>query len=84
MAVFAIGDLHLSFARPKPMEVFGDSWIRHAEKIADNWKAVVGDKDTVLIPGDISWALRMDDADVDLKFIRGLPGNKILSRGNHD
>ena len=84
MAVFAIGDLHLSFARPKPLEVFGDSWIRHAEKIADNWKAVVGDKDTVLIPGDISWALRMDDADVDLKFIRGLPGNKILSRGNHD
>jgi predicted phosphohydrolase len=84
MALFALGDLHLSFANPKPMEIFGSVWNRHEEKIARGWQRVIGPKDLVIIPGDISWALRLAEAVPDLNWLGGLLGQKLLIRGNHD
>lgn len=66
------------------MEVFGQSWANHAERIKKYWKAVVCEEDTVVVPGDISWAMRLDEAYDDLKFIDELPGTKIIGKGNHD
>ncbi len=81
-----MGDLHLSMGcvKPKPMEVFGDRWKDHSEKIRKRWQAVVGLNDTVVIPGDISWALDIREVTEDIKFIDSLPGKKIISKGNHD
>jgi len=84
MRVFAIGDLHLDSTLQKPMDIFGDNWINHEQKIIGNWKTTVSDDDLVLIPGDISWALRIEDANKDLEIINNLPGKKVLIRGNHD
>lgn len=84
MRIFAIGDLHLSFSADKPMHVFGSVWENHAERLAEAWKQSVGAEDLVLIPGDISWAMRLSDAAADLAFIDALPGTKVLLRGNHD
>ncbi len=84
MSLFAIGDLHLSFNTDKPMDIFGENWVNHANKIKENWLQKIEDKDIVLIPGDISWAMRFDDALTDLKWINDLPGKKVLIRGNHD
>lgn len=84
MTIFAIGDLHLSHAVPKPMDVFGDTWTNHTQHIESNWNAQVLDTDTVLIPGDISWAMTLQEALPDLKWIGSLPGNKVMIRGNHD
>jgi len=82
--VFTISDLHLSFSRPKPMDIFGDHWINHPRKIANRWKEKVQDTDVVLIGGDISWAMKLADAILDLEFIDELPGQKVIIRGNHD
>lgn len=84
MAIFGISDLHLSFANPKPMDIFGPAWEDHAEKIRRNWTNVVSQSDTVLLPGDLSWAMRLPEAMPDLNFVADLPGNKVLIRGNHD
>ncbi|MHB0913579.1 MAG: metallophosphoesterase [Armatimonadota bacterium] len=84
MAIYAISDLHLSLAEPKPMDIFGPVWKDHAEKIRRNWDEVVGPEDTVLIPGDVSWGLRFEDAVPDLEFVAERPGLKVLTRGNHD
>ncbi len=84
MALYAIGDLHLSGGTDKPMDIFGDQWVRHQEKIKENWQRLVTIKDTVLIPGDISWAMNMEQVMVDLNWIHELKGRKILLRGNHD
>ena len=86
MSIFAIGDPHLSFAPgvDKPMDVFGEEWKDHAEKIKKSWLASVGDEDTVVIAGDISWGLKMEEAMADLKWIDALPGKKIMLKGNHD
>lgn len=84
MALYAIGDLHLSFSSDKPMDVFGEHWSNYEEKIKESWLECVSDSDTVLIPGDISWAMKLDQAMVDLEWIHKLPGRKILLRGNHD
>ena len=83
-SVFAISDLHLSFARPKPMAKFGPHWENHADRIAHAWRKAVGPDDVVLIPGDISWATRLGEAVPDLHWVGALPGRKILVRGNHD
>ena len=83
MAVFAISDLHLP-ARVKPMDVFGEHWKNHFERIRADWLARVGEGDLVLLPGDLSWAMRLEDAIEDLNSIAALPGQKILLRGNHD
>lgn len=83
MTVYAIGDLHLP-AEEKPMDVFGDHWIDHFERISEDWRARVQDDDVVLIPGDITWAMQLDAAKPDLASIGALPGRKVLTRGNHD
>ncbi|MDR2163916.1 MAG: metallophosphoesterase [Clostridiales Family XIII bacterium] len=82
--LFAIGDLHLSFTSEKPMGIFGPKWDDHYIKIEQNWRATVSDEDTVFILGDISWALKFDEAEADLEWIHSLPGRKVLLKGNHD
>lgn len=82
--VFAISDLHLSFAKPKPMDVFGSHWLDHPNRIAQAWNKMVGHEDVVVISGDISWAMKLQGAFVDLEFIDALPGQKVMVRGNHD
>jgi predicted phosphohydrolase len=84
VALYAIGDLHLSLSVDKPMDIFGEAWVRHEEKIKESWLSLVKEEDTVLIPGDISWATAFEEAAVDLAWIDDLPGRKILLRGNHD
>ncbi len=85
MAIYAISDLHLSRAVPnKSMELFGKDWENYEQKIEDNWRATVKENDTVLIPGDISWALDLNAAYEDFAYINSLPGNKIIIKGNHD
>ncbi|WP_101773357.1 metallophosphoesterase [Peptostreptococcus faecalis] len=84
MKLFAIGDLHLSGAVDKPMNIFGDNWIGHDKIIFDDWKEKVSNEDVVLIVGDISWASKLQDARVDLDRISECPGKKYLIRGNHD
>lgn len=84
MAIYAIGDLHLSFAVDKPMDVFGDNWENHADKIRNNWIEKVKPEDTVILPGDFSWATYLEESKSDFEFLNSLPGRKILSKGNHD
>ncbi|MGI5949037.1 metallophosphoesterase [Peptoniphilus sp.] len=82
--IYAIGDLHFDFSKEKPMDIFGLNWENHEEKIIDNWKKTVKEDDLVLLPGDISWGLKLEDARLDLERIDNLPGIKIISKGNHD
>ena len=84
MTIYAIGDLHLPGGDDKSMAVFGAHWEGHWEKIAADWHGRVGEEDIVLIPGDISWAMHLENALPDLMAIGALPGRKILLRGNHD
>ena len=84
MQIYAIADLHLSLTSEKPMDVFGEAWRDHTEKLERNWRARVSEDDLVLIPGDISWAMQLQAALPDLSFIGSLPGKKILLKGNHD
>lgn len=84
MQIFAIGDTHLSRARPKPMDIFGEQWRNHDEQIRENWNSVATDADILLIAGDISWALRLEEARADLDFLAGFRGRKLLLKGNHD
>ncbi|UBV43905.1 metallophosphoesterase [Deinococcus taeanensis] len=84
MRVYAIADLHLAFTTPKPMTVFGSQWAGHPQAIFDEWRAAVRDEDLVLLPGDLSWAMRLPDALQDLAPVAALPGTKVLLRGNHD
>ncbi len=82
--LFAISDLHLGFYNNKTMDIFGEKWYAHAEKIKENWLKRVTPEDTVLVCGDVSWGMRLNEADVDLIFLEELPGKKILVQGNHD
>jgi predicted phosphohydrolase len=84
MNVYAIGDLHLSLTADKPMDIFGGNWEGHFEKIKSDWLEKVEKEDIVLIPGDISWAMKLSDALVDLNALAALPGKKVFIRGNHD
>ena len=84
MAIYAIGDLHLSFSVDKPMDIFGNNWENHAEKIRNNWIEKVKPEDTVILPGDFSWATYLEDTKADFEFLNSLPGKKIMSKGNHD
>ena len=84
MRLFAIGDLHLSGGDDKPMDVFGPQWDRHFFHISEQWRKKVGEEDLVLIPGDISWAMRLEEAREDLEANAALPGRMILCKGNHD
>ncbi len=84
MKIFAISDLHLSLACDKPMDVFGGRWENYIQKIVDNWKEKVSDDDLVLIAGDISWAMKIEEVYDDLNWIDNLPGKKIIIKGNHE
>lgn len=84
MSIYVIGDLHLSFKNPKPMNIFGDNWDNHEEKIKHDWLSKVKEEDTVVLAGDFSWAMKIEDALEDFQYINELPGKKILLKGNHD
>lgn len=84
MLIFAIGDLHFDNTGEKPMDVFGENWLNHEEKIIDNWKSIVKNDDLTLLAGDTSWALKLEEAYEDLLKIDELPGRKIIIKGNHD
>ena len=83
MSLYTISDLHLSLSEDKPMDVFY-GWDNYVERLKANWERIVKENDTVVIPGDISWALKLEDSLADLKFIDALPGKKIILKGNHD
>lgn len=84
MSLWIISDLHLSFSQSKPMEIFGENWLKHYEKIKASWLSLVKEEDTVILPGDTSWALQFNAALEDLQWIESLPGRKLILRGNHD
>lgn len=84
MALFVLSDTHLSFADDKPMDVFGRRWQNYTQRLERNWNAVVTENDTVMIAGDISWAMSHTGAKEDFLFLHGLNGKKIISKGNHD
>lgn len=82
--IYGISDLHLSFSSNKSMEVFGPEWKDYENRVKEKWTAKVKDEDTVVIAGDISWALKMEESYADFKFIDDLPGKKLILKGNHD
>lgn len=84
MAVYAIADTHLSGAVAKSMEKFGRRWTGYTDKIERRWRALVTDADTVVIPGDVSWAMTLEEAEADFRFLSALPGKKFIGKGNHD
>ena len=84
MAIYVIADLHLSFSKNKPMSIFGENWEGHSEKIKNNWISKVKPEDTVVLPGDFSWAMYLQDTYKDFEYLNSLPGKKLLLKGNHD
>lgn len=84
MALYAISDLHLALSGDKPMDVFGDNWYNHYEKIKDNWTHTINEADTIMIAGDISWSMHIEEGLKDLQWIHMLPGTKLFVKGNHD
>jgi len=84
MKIFGISDLHLPSSRNKSMDVFGEHWSGYVSRIRENWLAKISPEDLILMPGDLSWATRWDDALEDIEFLRRLPGFKVLVKGNHD
>ncbi len=83
MSIYAISDLHLSLSVEKPMDIF-KGWENSTERIKANWQRIVKNEDTVVLPGDFSWGLKLEETLEDFKFIDALPGKKILLKGNHD
>lgn len=84
MAVWAISDFHLSFGVDKPMNIFGQNWDGYEDKLRKNWLDNICEKDTVLMAGDFSWGMNLDESVEDFKFLEALPGRKIMIKGNHD
>lgn len=82
--IYSISDLHLDYTENKSMNIFGDNWKDHNKKIFNNWQNIINNNDYVLIAGDISWQIRMEEAYIDLIQIDKLPGKKIMIKGNHD
>ena len=83
MALYSISDLHLSFSCDKPMDIFR-GWENHTDRLAANWNRVVTDDDTVVLPGDFSWGLKLNETLKDFEFLSKLNGKKIILKGNHD
>lgn len=81
--LYVLSDPHLSFGSGKPMDIF-KGWDNYTQRLQKNWSAVVSDRDTVVLPGDISWAMDLDGAKEDFAFLDALPGTKIIGKGNHD
>ena len=84
MSIYTIGDLHLAFQENKPMSIFGDNWKNYEEKIKEDWLKKVKEEDTVILPGDFSWAMYLENTIKDFEYLNNLPGKKILLKGNHD
>ncbi len=84
MKIFAISDLHLSVNNPKPMDIFGPTWEGYVDKIFADWQEKVLDDDLVLMAGDFSWAMKLEETAADFEMLKALPGKKVLIRGNHD
>lgn len=84
MKIFAISDLHLSLMVEKPMDVFGGAWENYTDKIRENWQKVVQKEDIVLVAGDLSWAMKLEETKKDLEFLESLNGTKIIIKGNHE
>ena len=84
MAIYTIGDLHLSFNENKPMSVFGENWEGYEEKVKENWIDLVTENDLVVLPGDFSWSMYLKDTYKDFAYLNALPGKKLLLKGNHD
>lgn len=84
MSLFTISDLHLPLGINKPMDIFGSEWDNYVEKLHNNWQAIVGDDDLVILPGDFSWASYLDEAKKDFEFLDNLNGKKVILKGNHD
>ena len=84
MHIYAVADLHLSGFSPKPMNIFGDHWTDHWSKIKESWHTKVTDDDLVLLPGDLSWGMRIEEAATDIDEICAMPGKKVIIKGNHD
>lgn len=83
MALYAIGDLHLCLGAPKPMDVFGGNWVGYMDKLTEGFSELTPD-DTIVLLGDLSWALGLDQAKEDFAWINAIPGKKIILKGNHD
>ena len=83
MALYAIGDLHLCLGAEKPMDIFGGNWVGYMDKLKEGL-SVIGPEDTTVLLGDLSWALDLDNAQADFAWIHGIPGRKIILKGNHD
>ena len=84
MAIYTIGDLHLSFNENKPMSIFGENWEGYEEKVKENWTKLVKEEDMVVLPGDFSWSMYLKDTYKDFEYLNNLPGKKLLLKGNHD
>ena len=84
MSIYAISDLHLSFNEQKPMNIFGDNWTNHEEKIKSDWESKVKKNDLVILPGDFSWSTDLKETYKDFQYLECLPGKKLLLKGNHD
>lgn len=84
MALFSISDLHLSFGTDKPMDVFGERWKNYEQRLMENWNNAVSADDVVIVNGDNSWAMYLEDTFKDFDFINKLNGTKLISKGNHD
>lgn len=84
MKIFAISDLHLSINNQKPMNIFGPVWEGYLNKIVEDWSNKVTNNDIVLLAGDLSWAMKLEEANLDFEYLKNLPGKKIIVRGNHD
>lgn len=83
MSLYVLGDPHLSLGSQKPMDIFA-GWDGYVSLLEENWKKTVQPEDTILLAGDISWALKLEETKADFDFLEGLPGRKILLKGNHD
>lgn len=84
MKIYSISDLHLDIFNTKPMDIFGPVWHDYLDKIIDSWNSLVTDEDVVVLAGDLSWAMKLEDAEKDFEFLTKLKGKKIIIRGNHD
>lgn len=83
MAIYTIGDLHLSLGCEKPMDIF-PGWQGYMEKLEHHWNTLVRPEDTIVLAGDTSWAMKLEDTAADFSFLQRLPGQKLLLKGNHD
>ena len=84
MSLFVLGDTHLSFGVPeKPMDIFS-GWANYQQLLEENWRRVIQPEDTIVLAGDLSWGMNLEEAKADFAFLQSLPGTKIILKGNHD